>query len=328
MQVSDREKITPNEAVGIVAAQSLGEPGTQLTMRTFHYAGVAEAVPTGLARMVEIVDARRDPRRPYVDIYLKTKDEKKVAAFAKEIEEVLLSDVATIAEDFQRRLIAIRINRTKLAAADLKLDETKAMIKKALPKGCVGRTKGEIVYIKWPRVSYANLRGLTLKLTALRLKGIKKIRRAVVVKDKDGVPFVRAGGTNLQEILKRPEVDATKCYTNSIHTIADLFGIEAARAAIVREIQSALGELKVDIRHIRLLADAMTFHGKILPIGRHGLTGLKQSPLARAAFEETIKHLTDAALKGEVDKLRGVTENILIGQTILLGSGKVRIKMK
>ena len=77
-----------------------------------------------------------------------------------------------------------------------------------------------------------------------------------------------------------------------------------------------------------LLADAMTMDGGINSIGRHGLSGEKAGVLARAAFEETVKHLINAAVHGEDDKLIGVTENIIIGQTVPVGTGLVKLKLK
>ena len=86
--------------------------------------------------------------------------------------------------------------------------------------------------------------------------------------------------------------------------------------------------LNVDKRHCMLLADAMTMGGDINSIGRHGLSGEKAGVLARAAFEETVKHLINAAVRGEDDKLIGVTENIIVGQTVPVGTGLVKLKMK
>jgi DNA-directed RNA polymerase subunit A" len=77
-----------------------------------------------------------------------------------------------------------------------------------------------------------------------------------------------------------------------------------------------------------LLADAMTANGYLTSIGRHGLAGQKAGVLARAAYEETIKHLVNATIKGEEDRLLGITENIIIGQTVPVGTGKVKLKIK
>ena len=109
-----------------------------------------------------------------------------------------------------------------------------------------------------------------------------------------------------------------------------VLGIEAARNAIVQELNKTLSEqgLSVDIRHIMLVADMMTSEGIVKSIGRHGISGQKSSVLARAAFEETGKHLLHASLRGETDGLNGIIENIIIGQPIPLGTGSVSVTMK
>ena len=100
-------------------------------------------------------------------------------------------------------------------------------------------------------------------------------------------------------------------------------GIEAARNAIIHEALSTLQEqgLDVDIRHLMLVADIMTFSGEIRSIGRYGVAGSKSSILARAAFEETIKHLIRAAIRNESDYFNGIFENVMIGQVIPSGTG-------
>ena len=85
--------------------------------------------------------------------------------------------------------------------------------------------------------------------------------------------------------------------------------------------------LSVDVRHIMLVADIMTSEGEVKSIGRHGISGEKSSVLARAAFEETGKHLLRASIRGEVDDLTGIIENIIIGQPIPLGTGSIGVKM-
>ena len=74
-----------------------------------------------------------------------------------------------------------------------------------------------------------------------------------------------------------------------------------------------------------LVADVMTNEGDIRAIGRHGISGKKTSVLARAAFEITAAHLLRAAITGEVDELKGVAENIIVGQPITLGTGAVNL---
>lgn len=305
---------------------------THNTLRTFHYAGVAEAVPVGLPRMIEIVDAKKEPKRAFVDIHVQPKyahDERKVAEIARKIEQVLLGEVAQLSENFQKKQIMMRLDKDAIAAKGLEMAEVKKAIKAAIGEGLVMKSQRERILIKGGRLSLRQLRKLTVRLRALHLRGVNGITKAMVMKGEKGY-FIRAGGSNIAEVVQLPEVDPSQCYTNNIMQIYDLLGVEAARNAIVRELKliMELQDLALDIHHIRLLADAMTSNGEITSIGRHGLSGQKQSVLARAAFEETVKHLISAAVRGEEDALKGVTENILIGQPIPLGSGRVRLRMK
>ena len=122
-------------------------------------------------------------------------------------------------------------------------------------------------------------------------------------------------------------VDFPNVMTNSIQEIAEVLGVEAARNSIIHEAGGTLGEagLNVDIRHIMLVADQMTNDGSVKAIGRHGVSGKKSSVLARAAFEITTTHLMHAVMVGEVDTLEGVTENIIVGQPVTLGTGAVNL---
>ena len=96
-QAYDRAYVEAGEAVGTVAAQSVGEPGTQMTMRTFHYAGVTELnVTLGLPRLIEIVDAREKIKTPTMDIYFtedKRDDEEFVRTLANKIGKSTINDI-------------------------------------------------------------------------------------------------------------------------------------------------------------------------------------------------------------------------------------------
>ena len=130
--------------------------------------------------------------------------------------------------------------------------------------------------------------------------------------------------------MKVKGVDYTRTITNNIYEIYEVLGIEAARNAIIKEAIETLEEqgLEVDVRHIMLVADVMTADGELRQIGRHGVAGEKQSILARAAFEMTVNNLLEAAVKGEIDELRGITENIIVGQPIKLGTGDIELVYK
>ena len=319
--------VEPGEAVGIVAAQSFGEPATQMTLRLFHFAGVAEQVPTGLPRVIEIIDAKSVPAIPMMDIYIKDeykKDLEKVKKIASMIEEVKLSEIAKVEEDFDEMSITITFDKKRLKNKGVKLSEAIEKVKaKKLGRMTIKENK---IKISIKTNSYAKIRRTTVTLKELIIKGIKGIERAIVLKEGDEY-FIRTSGSNLREVMKIDGVNTSKIFTTHLHEIAEVLGIEAARNAIVRELYYILksNKLDVDIRHVMLLADAMTRDGVIKPVGRQGLVAEKPSVLARAAFEETVKHLMNAAATGEVDRLTGVTENIIIGQEIPIGTGMIKL---
>lgn len=323
-------KIPIGEAAGIVAAQSLGEPGTQMTMRTFHYAGVAEQVPTGLPRLIELVDSRKEPKKPYMDLYLKgaaAKDEKKAEAVAHEIESVPLNRIADVSEDFASKKIVIRLDKEEMEHLKMDVEEVRRRIKDS--KMGDMESKDDLVYIK-PKVSSLRmLRRMTNKVRVMQVRGVEGISRCIVVRGKDEC-YIRTAGSNLLGVSKVEGVDFERAYTNDVKQVEKVLGVEAARLSLVEELKSVLDSqgLAVDVRHCMLLADAMTMEGGITSIGRHGLSGTKAGVLARAAFEETMKHLVNAATSAEEDHLVGVTENIIVGQTVPVGTGLVKLKLK
>lgn len=173
-----------------------------------------------------------------------------------------------------------------------------------------------------------NYEKLVTKIRDATLRGVSKIKR-VLTSYENGEWTIRTDGSNLDGVLGIPGVDPTRTKTNDIHEIANILGIEAARNALIKEAHAVLEEqgLDVDIRHVMLVSDIMTNTGEVKQIGRHGISGTKSSVLARAAFELTIQHLVNAAIKGETDPLKGVIENIIVGQSMPLGTGSVDLFM-
>lgn len=323
--------IEPGEAVGIVAAQSIGEPGTQMTMRTFHYAGVAELnVTLGLPRLIEILDVRKNPSTPMMTIYLEpeiAKDREKAREVANKIEATYLKDLADIEVDLREMKIIIKPDKEALRRKGLTLEELKDKIEKSIKDEF--EQEGENLVVKITEPSYKHLMDVFEKLRDLVVMGIKEIKRVII--RKEGEEYVLyTEGSSLKKVMKVKGVDFFRTITNDIYEIYEVLGIEAARSAIIKEALSTLEEqgLEVDVRHIMLLADVMTADGELRQIGRHGVAGEKQSILARAAFEMTVNNLLDAAMRGEMDYLRGITENIIIGQPIKLGTGDVELIAK
>jgi DNA-directed RNA polymerase subunit A" len=318
----------PGEAAGIVAAQSIGEPGTQMTMRTFHYAGVAEIdVTLGLPRLIEILDVRKNPSTPMMTIRLTeeyAKDRNKAREIANKIEATYILNIADVTTDIRNMVIVVSPDKKVLERKQLTLEEVKKRLEKGL-KAEVVEADGKLI-VQIPKPSYKALMDGLDKLRKLVLAGIKEIKRVIIRKEGDEY-VLYTEGSNLKKVTKIKGVDFTRTTTNNIYEIYEVLGIEAARNAVIKEAVSTLEEqgLEVDIRHIMLVADAMTTDGELKQIGRHGVAGEKQSILARAAFEMTVNNLLDAAVRGDIDNLSGITENIIVGQPIKLGTGDVEL---
>jgi DNA-directed RNA polymerase subunit A" len=316
------------EAVGMVAAQSIGEPGTQMTMRTFHYAGVAEIdVTLGLPRLIEIVDARREPSTPMMTIHLLPEvsgNRDSVKRLAWELEETTVADLGTSSTNLNDMTIIIDTNEKQLIQRNMTLQEVADRISEEIGYE-VSATENKLV-IHPEEPSYRDLLQLVEKVRAISLKGIKGITRVVIRKEENEY-VVYTQGSMLKKVINIEGVDAGRTKTNNINEIAEVLGIEAARNAIINEALDTLSEqgLTVDIRHIMLVADMMSLDGEVKQIGRHGISGEKASVLSRAAFEVTVNHLLDAAVAGEVDELTGVTENVIVGQPIQLGTGDIEL---
>ncbi|NWF95395.1 MAG: DNA-directed RNA polymerase subunit A'' [Candidatus Thorarchaeota archaeon] len=325
--------VEPGEAVGTVAAQSIGEPGTQMTLRTFHYAGVAElSVTQGLPRLIEIVDARNNPSTPIMRLHLDpsvANDRSKARMVARDIEMVLVESVASnISIDLLRQAIDVRLDPELMEDKGLTPEQIAEAIQLKI------KTKGEVevsensVFVYPANETLAELQRLSEKIREVRVKGLNAITHVVI--RKEGEEYVlHTEGSNLQEALEVKGVNPHRIYTNNLREIYQILGIEATRNAIIQEAMSVLSEqgMDVDVRHIILVADMMTTDGTIRQIGRHGISGSKNSALARAAFEVTINHLLNAGIAGAKDPLRGITENVILGQLIPLGTGSIDLLM-
>ena len=334
----NKARVDPTEAAGIVGAQSIGEPGTQMTMRTFHFAGVAEInVTLGLPRLIEIVDARRTPSTPTMTIYLREDvkgDRKAASRIANQIETTTLKDIAAVESDLGTLGIKVIPDAQKMAEKDITMEDVAnavGAVRRITTKTVEGdKKKGAHIEVTLAEANFKNLQKAVDDLKKVKVKGIDGITRLVVSRDeKEGGYILYTEGSNLKEVLEIDGVLHSRVKTNDILQIQDELGIEAARQAIMEEAYATLkGQgLQVDLRHLMLVADVMTADGEVKAIGRQGVSGQKSSILARAAFEITVDHLLTAGMTGEVDPLNGVAENIIVGQPVNLGTGAVRLAM-
>ena len=317
----------PGECVGLISAESIGEPGTQMTLNTFHFAGVAEMnVTMGLPRIIEILDGRKNISTPMMEIYLQ-----KPYSQGKDIRKLALSIKQTTLSEFVSEFlinIADLTIEAKLNTEKMKeLGITEGAALKALQgqvKGfnCKAQDNSLILKMRKKEESLNELYKIKEKIKGLHISGIKGITQVLPVKRGEEYIIITAG-SNLKEILKLPEVDALRVTSNDIFEIESVFGIEAARQAIINEVFKVIESqgLNVDVRHIMLVADTMCVSGSVKGITRYGIVSEKASVLARASFETPIRHIINASLIGEVDMLNSVVENVLINQPIPVGTG-------
>lgn len=328
-------QLDPGEAIGVISAQSLGEPGTQMTMRTFHFVGVGEMnVTLGLDRIIEILDARKTIKTPAMQIYLKSphnKDKKAAEKIANRVKQVVLDEVAS---EFTLDLISfsinVKINKADLKDHGLKLEDLPAILQKSV-KGATVKALKESITVSSKDKDIKKLYKLKEKLKGAPISGIKGITDILAVA-RNNEFIIQTLGSNLKEVLSLEGVDGKRTTSNDLYEIASVLGIEAARQAVVNETMKVLDEegMPADIRHIMLIADNMCKTGDLKGITRHGIAKGKKSVLARASFEIPLPHLIEASVFGEEDRLTSVVENIMINQPIPIGTGlpELLVQMK
>jgi len=321
-------RFEPGEAIGILAAQSISEPATQLTMRTYHLAGAAGIKVTfGLPRLVEIFDAKRNIETPMMTIYLKkeynTKEDAEKLAF-KIVEKRVLDLAKSISIDIGEKSIILELDDIR------KVWKVERVISDFLSKKVEIKVRDNLIVIRLKEeIEFYELQKMKEEIGNLVIEGIDGVRAAIVRKEGENW-IVQTVGSNLREVLKLAEVDEFKTISNDIYEVYEVLGIEAARNVIIKEAYKTMQEqgLDVDIRYLLLLADVMTWSGEISSIGRYGVAGAKASVLSRAAFEETIKHLIRASIKNEIDEFKGLFENVMVGQPAPVGTGMFELLIR
>ncbi|MBN2567779.1 DNA-directed RNA polymerase subunit A'' [Candidatus Woesearchaeota archaeon] len=322
-----QSKVDPGESVGLISAESIGEPSTQMTLNTFHFAGVAEMnVTTGLPRIIEILDGRKDLKTPMMEIHLKSpfNKGKDIRIIAESIKETTLKEVI---DEISINIAESTIELTLLAEKLKVLKLTPAQIIKVLEKSLKGyavRQSDDRILMK-AKGKEDNLNEIYKskeKIKDIYIKGVKGISHVLPVKRDEEFVIITAG-SNLKDILTLEYVDDKTTSTNNIHEIASVLGVEAARQSIINEVFRVIENqgLNVDVRHIMLVADTMCVNGTVKGITRYGVVSEKSSVLARASFETSIKHIINASLVGEVDELTSVVENVMLNQPIPVGTG-------
>ncbi|KAK4191079.1 hypothetical protein QBC35DRAFT_460490 [Podospora australis] len=368
-----KAKVEPGHAVGAVGAQSIGEPGTQMTLKTFHFAGVAGmSITQGVPRIKEIINASKVISTPVISCPLENKKSIEAARVVKgRIEKTYISDVIQyIQDDWLPDVARIALQLDNKALDDLRqlgittrdiadaiVNNKKLKLKVVKDDLRVYKDRIEVlVQNTWEdataarkaaRVRAANIeKGLTISskadesaadfqlrvnflkrtLPLVPIAGYPEAARAIIqTDDKNSENKVLVEGYGLQACMTTEGVIGTKCVTNSVMECRDVLGIEAARTTIAREIGAVMNDMNIDPRHMELLADVMTYKGEILGITRFGLAKMRDSVLQLASFEKTPDHLFDAAAGMKRDRIQGVSECIIMGKSMSIGTGAFQV---
>ena len=378
------------EMVGTIAAQSIGEPATQMTLNTFHYAGVSSKnVTLGVPRLKELMNVAKNIKTPRLEIYLEPEYRrsmdmarkiyasiehttlKKLAAVTEivydpdpvnsiiEEDREIMQMYAEMEEDDMSRyspwVLRILLNFQKKMAKQIPMESICSKIMEEFQGDlkCWHSDDNAENLIILVRIVAEDKDDMDIEnrieediflrriehniLNDIVLCGIKGISRVFISEAKltgiDPVTdvlraenpeyFLETDGTNLVEILSHLGVDSYRTYSNCSSEIYSVLGIEAARAALLKEMRKVIefDGSYVNYRHLALLIDIMTTRGYLMAISRHGINRTEVGALARSSFEETVELLLEAAGSGEVDNCRGVSESVMLGQVPHLGTG-------
>ncbi|PHU11107.1 hypothetical protein BC332_18037 [Capsicum chinense] len=344
------KRLESGTAIGAIGAQSIGEPGTQMTLKTFHFAGVASMnVTLGVPRIKEIINAAKNITTPIITAKLLSSSNLTVARMIKaRIEKTLLGQVAkSIKIVMASRLasIVISLDMETIQVSQLCIDAytvkqsiltSKLKVKEHQVKVLNPRKLEVFPHADKDKLHF-ELHRLKNKLPSVVVKGITMVQRAVVNKEqqKDRKSDVKGDtyellveGTGLLAVMGIEGVDGRNTKSNHIMEVQQTLGIEAARVSIIDEINYTMSShgMTIDLRHMMLLADLMTYKGEILGITRHGVQKMKDSVLMLASFEKTTDHLFNASVNGRDDKIEGVSECIIMGIPMQIGTGMFKLR--
>ncbi|KAJ3874180.1 DNA-directed RNA polymerase II, subunit 1 [Lentinula edodes] len=384
----------PGEMCGTLAAQSIGEPATQMTLNTFHYAGVSSKnVTLGVPRLKEIINVATNIKTPSLSVYLEpalrfdpnlAKNVQQELAYTSlrtvtaaveiwydpdpsstiiEEDEVFVESFFAIPdEEVESKLhlqspwlLRLELDRAKMLDRKLTMAYVASRIAESFKTDLFviwSEDNAEKLVIRCRVLGGADkdedgtetleedifLRQLeNTMLNSVSLRGVQGINRVFltrhdlvetkddgsIVAEKDKQWVLETDGVNLKTVMCIDGVDFTRTYSNSCVEVFNVLGIEAARAAILKELRGVIefDGSYVNYRHLALLCDLMTHRGSLMAITRHGINRADTGALMRCSFEETVEILMEAAAVGEKDDCHGVAENVMFGQMAPMGTG-------
>lgn len=387
----------PGEMVGPLAAQSLGEPATQMTLNTFHFAGVSSKnVTLGVPRLKEIINVSKKPKAPSLTVFLSgaaARDAEKAKNVLCRLEHTTLRKVTSntaiyydpdpqntvISEDqefvnvyyempdfdvarISPWLLRIELDRKKMTDRKLTMEQISQKINSGFGDdlNCIFNDDNAEKLVLRIRIIVGDdkladdaeeqvdkmeddtfLRCIEANmLNDLTLQGIEAIskvymhlpqtdeKKRIIVNEQGEFKAIaewllETDGTALMKVLSERDVDPVRTSSNDILEVFEALGIEAVRKSVEKEMNAVLMfyGLYVNYRHLALLCDVMTSKGHLMAITRHGINRQDTGALMKCSFEESVDVLIEAASCAEVDPIRGVSENIILGQLPKVGTG-------
>ena len=333
-----KSKIEPGTACGAIGAQGLSEPGTQMTLKTFHFAGIATmSITLGVPRLNEIINASKSISTPIIKAALINNSELSARIVKGRIEKTVLSEICNYIEEvykpgecfIEMEVDIETINKLQLeiTANDLVKCIVKSKMKLSHDQIHVFKNKLRIYTAKDGLDTCFHLKDLKRKIGDVRITGLPDISRAVISEGNNNKLELLVEGNGFQDVMNMDGIVGTETTCNNIIEVGHVLGIEAARSTIISEIQYTLGQhgLSVDPRHVMLLGDVMCSKGEVLGVTRFGLGKMKDSALMLASFEKTDEQLINASLFSKCDSTKGVSEAVVLGKPATIGTGMFNI---
>ncbi len=325
-------QIASNEAIGVITAQSVGEPSTQMTLNTFHFAGVATQSVEGLPRLIEILDVKKTLEMPQMRIFMKKNlklDENGAKLVAAKIKETKLVDFATQSDiSLDENIVKISLDTKEFKRLGVELESLIPLLDRRVRKQA--SIDENIMVIQGEKnPSLKALMGIKEMALSSVVYGIKGVKDVTILKE--GNEFmILTNGISLKHVMNIEEVDTNRLSCNDIEEMYKIFGVEAARATIINEIMEVVKSqgLSINERHVLLIADVMTYTGEPRGMTRYGIVADKLNVLTRASFETPLKHIARGALMNETNRLSSITENVMTNQMVNVGTGIPRVSVK
>ena len=341
-----KARVNPGEPVGSIAAQSIGEPGTQMTLKTFHFAGVASKnITLGLPRIEEILNNTKNISTPLITAKLINNKDITLAKIVKgRIEKIKLSRICkyikeVISPNSCYIKVKIDLDYIKSSYLEISIQKVKAaLLKKQKLSLKLGEKniiiKNESKLIIYPPENnmnnlYFNLEILMKNLPEIIVSGISTVNHIEINKSEKDEYDLSVEGVGLFDIMNTNGIDYKHCKSNNIEEIYSSLGIEAARKSIIYQLNYTFEQhsTEVDRKHLGLISDLMTFKGAVFGFTRSGIIKMKEGVFLNASFEKTTDILLDAGLYGKVENLRGVSESIIVGKMAPIGTGTFKLFM-